>query len=538
MMRHWRPFPRTSARLATNAFLLQLALAVAAGALHGAGWLFPGAWYVVWAAQSLLILLGAISSAPQAFAFGCLTGAIGIGCSFYWSPSVLAETIDASPLLAGLIYALLVAVEASGFGLFCAACAWGFRERPWTVWLVSCAWVSVEFWYPRIFPWMLGYSQLEVTPLLQIAELFGSTSIGFVVTAAAATPIVLILRRGRWSTPEHRREAKGYAVAASALLAATVVYGLVRIEQFHDWTAKEPKLKVALLQVKTSEVGSDQKLADSSLAVHDHVDLICWPESAIGIYSAKLAHFRNRDETLKLSRDSRDSLEPGKGFRAHLLAGGKLYADDQVPEDGPYSMAALLIGPEQEILGRYRKRTLLPFGEYIPGQSYYPPIREWATLTELIVPGTEPGPLLTTQKQPLGVLICYEDVFPVNARETVAAGAQVLIALIQGDSFKNQLTLRQHQRLAVMRAIENRRYFARCSSTGVTCLISPTGETIAELPMQAEQTLTGEVVLSSYRTLYNRVGDFFPWGCTCATLAGLFASFIRPGDKSRACGCR
>lgn len=510
---------RFSGEIPRNSVAFRLCLAILAGGFHAAGWLFPGAWYAVWVAQSALILLGALSTSRSAFAYGTLTGAIGIGCSFYWSPSVLAETIDATPLLAGLIYSALVAVEASGFGLFCLACSWAFRQGPRAVWLVPAAWVTVEFWYPRIFPWMLGYSQLEVVPLLQIAELFGSTSIGFIVTAAAAAPVVLILHRTQAVDPAAQRQARDYAVGASVLLVATLVYGLIRVEQVHQWIAQQPKFKIALMQVETSRVGSDQKLQEFSLAVHDQVDVICWPESSIGIYSETLTDFRNLDVTRRLSLDSRDSLEPAKGFQAHLLAGGKLYSGEKAAAGGPFSMTAFLIGPQQAILGRYRKRTLLPFGEYVPGQGYYPQIREWATLTDLIEAGNDPSPLWTEKKQPLGVMICYEDVFPSSARQTVAAGAEVLISLIQGDSFKNPLTLRQHQRLAVMRSVENRRYFARCSSTGVTCLIAPTGETVSELPMQTETTLTGEVVLSSHRTLYSLLGDFFSWSCTCVSLA-------------------
>ena len=160
----------------------------------------------------------------------------------------------------------------------------------------------------------------------------------------------------------------GFALASGLLLAATLIYGTVRERQWTAWTAAQPKLRIALIQVDPAYVGVEEKLRERSLAVNDQVDLICWPELAIGNYSEELADFRDSQRTAVLSRDSRDSLQPAKDLQHDLLAGGKLYRPDAA-EEGPYTMAAFLISPAQEILGKYRKRTLLPLGEYVPGQA-------------------------------------------------------------------------------------------------------------------------------------------------------------------------
>jgi apolipoprotein N-acyltransferase len=268
-----------------------------------------------------------------------------------------------------------------------------------------------------------------------------------------------------------------------------------------------------------------------TLPIRDQVDLSCWPESSIGVYSESLSHFRDVEQTRQLSRDSWNSLEPGKDFQRHLLAGGKVYRHDAT-EHGPYSMTAFLIGPGQDILGRYRKRTLLPFGEYVPGQSFYPAIREWFTIRDVMIAGSDPAPLVTDDGHRLGVLICYEDMLPSNARQTASAGAQVLFSLIQGTAFENPLTLRQHQRLAVMRAVENRRYFVRCASTGVTCVIEPTGRIIAELPVNVEDVLLSDIALVEEPSVYTRLGNGFAWLCTLATAAGLVVCWA--GSKKAA----
>jgi apolipoprotein N-acyltransferase len=185
-------------------------------------------------------------------------------------------------------------------------------------------------------------------------------------------------------------------------------------------------------------------------------------------------------------------------------------------------MTAFLIDPNEQIIGRYLKRTLLPFGEYMPGQKYFPGLRDWATLHEIIEAGEDPGPLTTSQGKRLGVIICYEDMLGRNVHATVAAGAEILFSLINGAAFECPLTLEQHKRLALMRAVEHRRFFVRCSSTGVTCIISPTGEVLDQLDVGVESSLVREVKLFESQTIYTMWGDYFPWSCTGVVVIGMY----------------
>jgi len=495
-------------------------LACVAGLLHAAGWLFPGTWYAVWLAQAATIGLGTMCRPRVAFLYGSLTGAVGIALSFYWGLAALQNTFDASPLTAGAVFLGLVAIEAAGFGMFCCAVSIAAGRGVGALWIVPMVWVAIEHCLPRVFPWKLGYSQLEVVPLLQVAELVGPTGIGFVMTAVAAIPAAVVL--GWQGQAAQRRAAIVLTNAALLLLVATVAFGQARMAQWSAWMASQPKLRVGMIQVDPSFVGSEQKLRERSLAVHDRVDLLCWPELSLGTYCEDLMHFRDPAKTKLLSRQSHDSLEPAKGLTCHLLASGRLYRKS-AGEEGPYAMTAFLISPEQAIVGRYRKQTLLPFGEFIPGETWFPELRHWAGLYETVEAGADASPLGMTNGEKLGVVICYEDALQSGARKTVARGAEALFSLIQGTSFENRLTLVQHQRLAVLRAVENRRYFVRCSSTGVTCVIDPVGRVIAQLAPQVEGTLLSEICLIRSRTLFHWLDDLFPLLCTAIAGCGLAA---------------
>jgi apolipoprotein N-acyltransferase len=519
-----------------------LILSLIAGSLHGVSWLFPGTWYAAWMGHAALIAIPFLATPRLAFWSGMVAGVVTNACGFYWGVEALQATMAASPTVAFGMYGLLVTFEAVAFGLFCWASAHFVRRGPAYYVLIPVTWTAVEFWYPRIFAWKIGYSQLEWIELLQIAELVGVEGIGFVMTAAAAIPAVLILSSRtsqlvHRADQRHRVNAIAYCVASAALLGATLAFGSLRRQQWEAHAAGESKLKIALMQIDPAYGRSKRKLRERSLAVHDQVDLICWPETAIGAYSDQLKDFRDSDRTFELSHESHSYLEPAKDLHCHLLAGGKTYSGEPT-EEGPFWMAAFLINPLQDIVGTYKKRTLMPLGEYVPGQNLYPPLREWFTLQQVIEAGKDPSPITMSGGRRLGVLMCYEDTIPQNARQTAAAGAEIFISLIQGTVFENPLTLVQHQRLAVLRAVENRRYFLRCASTGQTCVITPTGQVVADLPLHTEDTLVCEAALFGKLTLYTVLGDFFPIACSVFCIAGLVLCLRTPKPPAIPAGPR
>lgn len=471
---------------------------------------------MAWIGQAALITVAARVSPKAALVWGLAIGTIANGIAFHWAPEALGVCMDAPWLLAALLFGLLVVWESIAFAAFCGATSWLLRRSAYGLWLIPAAWVVAEHTWPKIFPWLLGYTQLEFLPMIQIAELTGACGIGFVMTAVCLVPVIL----SRHTRPTL---ATGlFAASALWLFAVSLTFGTLRQQMWSDDAAEGRPLRLALLQVNVGNMGAEKRLLATTADLGDQVDLVVWPESALGVYCSEMRSFREPEQTLKLSRHSLDFLRPTLGLKCDVLAGGKTY-DASAADDGPYRMTALLIGDDERIVGRYYKRTLIPFGEYVPGQDYWPALRDWATLTENIERGTSAEPLLTSRGDRLGVVICYEDLVRSNVLETARARGEILLSIINDGAFENPLTLRQHERLARLRAVEHRKYFARCASTGVTCLIDPSGAIVDEVPINGEGTIVRTVQLNDVQTPYTRYGEWFPATCAFALVIGTLA---------------
>jgi apolipoprotein N-acyltransferase len=477
---------------------------------HGSSWVDPQWWPAAWMGQAAFVLLGTLHSPRTAFGLSLLASLVLHIWVLNWAPEVLGSRLDAPLWLSWLAFGMIVLWESLAIALFGTVVSWVTRDGVRRLWLIPVAWVVMEYWWPRVFPWLLGHTQLAALPMIQIAELTGPVGIGFYLTAVAVWPAGWLLNR------QHVGQSKWFYayVASTALLLLFVLgFGFVQLRVWGHPASDEPLLTVGILQGEVGGRSSHVHLLERTRRMANHVDLVCWPETSLGTYRKDLKSFSDPEITLYWSRNSQHCLRPTENAGCPVLAAGQTYPD-RAPDLGPYAVSAFLIDRDESVRGVYHKRSLMPFGEYIPGQQYFAVLYLWASRLTKIEPGTSAQPLVGAEGARLGVLICFEDMLPENARQTASAGAQVLIALVNGESFHSHAALDLHRRLALLRAVENRRYFLRCASTGVTCVITPTGEVLAELPKDVEGELLAKVALQDQQTIYTRFGNWLPYSCT------------------------
>ncbi len=133
--------------------------------------------------------------------------------------------------------------------------------------------------------------------------------------------------------------------------------------------------------------------------------------------------------------------------------------------------AAFVVTPEEGLREAfYAKRKLVPFGEFIPFRGLLGFIDKFVPIGSDFTPG--PGPELLPleiangRTLEVGVLICYEDIFPQLARSSAQAGADIFFVATNNAWYGEEGGAYQHAAHAALRAVETRRPVVRVGNGG------------------------------------------------------------------------
>ena len=189
-----------------------------------------------------------------------------------------------------------------------------------------------------------------------------------------------------------------------------------------------------------------------------------------------------------------------------------------------------LLSPAGELVARYRKIQLVPFGEYVPLQPLFTLGGRFAAKLVQEVADFTPGKDAVTgvvDGHAIGGFICYEAIFPDLVRRFPANGAELLVNITNDAWYGTTSAPYQHLAMATFRAVENRRYLVRAANTGVTAVVDPWGRVLERTRLFDTTVLVREVPFVSGTTFYTRHGDVFAHGCAAAALALVAATLRR-----------
>ncbi len=393
-------------------------------------------------------------------------------------------------------------------------------------WLLGCAviWVALEMILGRLltgYPWLfVGMSQYRILPLIQVASVTGIYGVSFLVVwfsvSLACAFLTLIAQ------PQNRRGFLADLRLPLLALAVVVGFGFFKVL---GRSRPDRELKVALVQPsipqsmiwdsKDNTNRLNQLLRLSELALATQPDLLVWPEAAVPTalrYDAATA-----EGVAKLVRDHHvwmivgsDDEEPSK--------------TSTNPKDADFFNSAFLISPTAQLVGKYDKRRLVIFGEYVPLARWLPFLKHFTPIQGGFTPGDKPVFFeLSEPHAKVSVLICFEDAFPHLAREYVQDDTDFLVNLTNDGWFGEGAAQWQHAANAVFRAVENDVPLVRCTNNGLTCWIDRCGG-MHEIYFGDTQDIygtgfkTAKIPLLSpgekrASTFYNRHGDWFGWSC-------------------------
>jgi apolipoprotein N-acyltransferase len=510
---------------------MRAALAVLSGIVLALA--FPRFDFNLMAWVALVPLLSAIDGASprETFALGWLQGFACNVIGLYWITITLHTFAGVRIELAVLPMLLLAAVVAIYTGV--AVWAASFVTTRADISIVATfpiAWTALEWvrtYFPIGFPWnLLGYAAYRNLALVQFAEITGVYGVSALIAFFNVVIYVVVFQR-------ERSRIQGIALATlSALIAAAWIFGSVRLDQLarvkHDGSIKFAMVQGDIPQsVKWDpnflETSFNVYVTQTEAAARLGADVAVWPEAAAAFF------FQPEDRyPAAFASDA--------GYRARLL---QLAANTGMPilfgapalgveygRVGFYNRAYLVSG-EGQVLDWYDKIQLVPFGEYVPLRSLL------GGIVNRIVTGF--GDMFPGQRQTLfdlkgaklGVLICYESIFPALSREEARLGANILVNITNDAWYGRSSAPYQLLAMAAMRSVETKLPMVRVANTGISAIIEPTGQITARTPLFKRGTEIERVGWRPERTIYAEVGDVFAESCFALALIGLAIAWRR-----------
>ena len=139
--------------------------------------------------------------------------------------------------------------------------------------------------------------------------------------------------------------------------------------------------------------------------------------------------------------------------------------------------------------------------------------------------GTSSTPLALGKNLKLGILICFESIFPGIARDEVAAGANILVNLTNDAWYGRTSAPYQSMAMTVFRAVENKRSLVRAANTGISGFVDPTGNIIDKTDIFVPGAITAQLPVLEGETVFVRSGYLF--GAACLALLPVLLLFRR-----------
>lgn len=521
------------------------------GALWAAAFPQPGWAGVAWVVPGALLLVTLGRGGWGAFRIGCIAGAAHhlvalrwllhmphaagsvagwLALSAYCTVYVGAWTWLASRILEGGPPAG-PAEDADGWG---AALA-GVSAQPWLrrslAWItLSAGWVALEMARARLFSgfaWnLLGVSQWRQLPLVQLASITGVYGLSFLVCwvslALTGAALALVHRpRERWAWTAETR----LPLLALLLVAGGGFWTLLGHRREHD--AAPRSVRLALVQPSVPQTLQWDPTADatnfarirglSEQALALRPDVLVWPEGSFGLVD--------------------DTWSPMTNLVAR--AGASWIFNTATTDARLRSRnSAMWLDASGEFRGRYDKRRLVMFGEYVPWVDWLPFLRHLTPIGSGFAAGEEPVTFAVpcgTNLPPVEMapIICFEDTFPHGVRDHVRPTTDLLLEVTNDAWFGESSAQWQHAANALFRAVENGLPLVRVANNGLTVWFDAVGiphDLFGEsgnVYRPGFQIVRVPVGMARTETLYHRRGDVFGWTCVAATLWGLARSGAR-----------
>ena len=494
--------------------LLTGALFVLSYALGTPGYDVPGLPFLCLA--PFLALAASARSARQAAVRGWIAGTAGSIPLYYW----IAYTIAVQGRLGwalGALAAFLVSAYIGAYFSVAAAAARHLESRfgERGLWLFPVVWTAVEMARSYLFsgfPWMLlGYTLAGSAALRQAADLAGVHGLSFLLALSS----VSVYLAGRRLCDRINARAAIPLIPGIAVILFLLLYGRSASPDPAGSAARLPEVKVAIAQGGIDQsVKWNPENQLSTLWIYAELtgkarlagaQAVVWPETAASFFYGWDAG---------LSRKL-DAIAVIGGIP--ILFGAPWY---DPAEGGKYYNSVFQMDARGVVLGRYDKRHLVPFGEYVPLRPVLFFLKKLTAgargLLDRDLPGPVPGP-----RPAGGRLHMLRGALSGPDPGRGPRGATWLVNVTNDAWFGDTVAPHQHLAMARMRCVEFRRPMVRAANAGISAFIDADGGIADSLGLFRRGILVAAVRPATGETVYAKTGEIFGISCSILTIFAL-----------------
>ncbi len=527
-----------------------LLLAALGGALMALSFPPVPVFFLAFAAiVPILLVFGREERPKHTFAILYLTFFIFHAGTNWWIGSWQAETdpyLTMSAVALSIVHPFFFIVPFWAY--FIAARKLGSGRA---LWLFPFMWTAFEWLHSLSdfsYPWLtLGNTQAMNHTWIQFIDITGVWGASFLVVLANVVLARLIFQ---YSGPAAGTKLKKAVLAAAwfLIILGPMAYGAAVMPKYsHEslMASGRKKLAVGLVQPAVNpwrkwegggyeQINRHVAIQDSLRKAAGNMDLVIWCETAVPYigYAINSAHdlaavqqWLDSTGTALLTGFSEVYFfKPGE---VRTKTSKKLGNSDVYYES--YNSALLLNpGPEHYRNAQiYYKSRLTPFAERFPFAEHLTFAVNWMKWGVGISSwGKGPGASSLTicrgrDSVRIGSIICIESVYPEFVTDFVKDGAEVLSVITNDAWYDHTPGPEQHYLIATVRAVENRRYVARCANTGVTGFIAPDGTSVKRAREYERTGIMAEVACLGEMTFYTRHGAWLCYVCLAVALLSI-----------------
>jgi len=451
----------------------QILLAIAAFVLSAVAWFFGTGLHPVWILTWLapLPVLLAAPRLPRWMVYAAAFLGFAVGSLNVWT----YNRVVGVPLWLGIVAVVVPALVFAGLILFHR----GFILRGQLLraaFVLPILWTAfeylLEFKSPHSTWGNLGYTQMEMLPLIQIASITGIWAISFTVFLFAGTISALTAPSGNKTR---------LAVIAAAFYVAVFGYGAWRLHS----TPAAPTVKAGLISDDSARplFPYGQKTVELAQAYASQIPAMAAQGAQVIVLPEKIGHIQGSD------LDAADALFEQAARQNHVTIFVSF-------EHQPNLHQARLYSPNGTLEALYEKHHMLPAfeGYMLPG-------------TARVVVNRPSGKW--------GTEICKDMDFPRLSRQYGNDGVGLM--LVPAWDFITDAWLHQH--MGVLRGVESGFSIARAAKQGMLSVSDSRGRILAQQSSAAQpgsatapfSILIASVPVWHQDTFYARTGNWFAW---------------------------